>query len=58
MSPRLMYLRGKYSKDKKSVAINVTLQAKNRTLGETDLDQISKKVIEVVKEKTGASIRS
>ena len=49
---------GNIPKDKKSVAINVTLQAKNRTLGETDLDQISKKIIEVVKEKTGASIRS
>ena len=49
---------GNIPKDKKSVAINVTLQAKNRTLSETDLDQISKKIIEVVKEKTGASIRS
>ena len=49
---------GNIPKDKKSVTINVTLQAKNRTLSETDLDQISKKIIEVVKEKTGASIRS
>ncbi len=45
-------------KDKKSVAINVTLQADDKTLSEKDLDQISKKIIEVVKEKTGASIRS
>ncbi len=45
-------------KDKKSVAINITLQADNKTLSEKDLDQISKKIIEVVKEKTGASIRS
>ncbi len=45
-------------KDKKSVAINVTLQAEDKTLKEEDLDQISRKIIEVVKEKTGATIRS
>ena len=45
-------------KDKKSVAINITLQAANKTLSEQDLDQISKKIIDVVKEKTGATIRS
>ena len=45
-------------KNKKSVAINVTLQAEDKTLSERDLDQISKKIIEVVKEKTGALIRS
>ena len=44
--------------DKKSVAVNVTLQSENKTLSEKDLDQISKKIIEVVKEKTGATIRS
>ena len=45
-------------KDKKSVALSVTLQALDKTLSEQDLDQISKKIIEVVKEKTGAIIRS
>ena len=45
-------------KDKKSVAINVTLQALDKTLSENDLDQVSQKIIEVVKEKTGATIRS
>ena len=45
-------------KDKKSVAINVTLQALDKTLSEKDLDQVSQKIIEVVKEKTGATIRS
>ena len=45
-------------KDKKSVAINVSLQADNKTLSEKDLDQISNKIVEVVKEKTGATIRS
>ena len=45
-------------KGKKSVAINVSLQAKNKTLNEKDLDQISKKIIDIVKDKTGATIRS
>ena len=45
-------------KDKKSVAINVTLQSPDKTLSEKDIDQISKKIIDVVKEKTGATIRS
>ena len=45
-------------KEKKSVAINVILQALNRTLNEKDLDQVSQKIIETVKEKTGATIRS
>ncbi len=45
-------------KDKKSVAVNVTLQSTDKTLDEKDLDQINKKIIEVVKEKTGATIRS
>ena len=45
-------------KEKKSVAINVSLQSKNKTLNEKDLDQISKKIIEIVKDKTGATIRS
>ena len=45
-------------KDKKSVAISVVLQSDNKTLSEKDLDHISKKIIEVVKAKTGATIRS
>jgi len=43
---------------KKSVAINVTLQAFDKTLTENDLDQISKDIIKEVSEKTGATIRS
>ena len=45
-------------KHKKSVAINVTLQALDKTLSEKDLDQISQKIIEAVNKKTGATIRS
>jgi len=43
---------------KKSVAINVVIQAQDKTLTESDLDRISQKIINVVKEKTGATIRS
>ena len=43
--------------DKKSVAINVVIQSLEKTLSEKDLDQISQKIIETVKEKTGAIIR-
>tara|TARA_B100001057_G_scaffold10834_1_gene10324 strand:- start:156 stop:2558 length:2403 start_codon:yes stop_codon:yes gene_type:complete len=45
-------------KDKKSVAINVTLQAIDKTLTESDLDEISKRIIDTVSDKTGAAIRS
>ena len=44
--------------DKKSVAINVTLQATDKTLSDNDLDEISKKIIDTVNKKTGATIRS
>tara|TARA_B110000971_G_scaffold184710_1_gene192560 strand:+ start:72 stop:2474 length:2403 start_codon:yes stop_codon:yes gene_type:complete len=44
--------------DKKSVAINVTIQSQDKTLTESDLDQISQKIMNTVKEKTGATIRS
>ena len=53
-----MYEGDNIPKEKKSVAINVTLQALDRTLGEKDLDQVSQKIIETVKDKTGATIRS
>ncbi len=45
-------------KGKKSIAVNVTLQANDKTLTEKDLDQISQKIIETVKNKSGATIRS
>ncbi len=45
-------------KNKKSVAINVTLQAFDKTLSENDLDDISKRIIDTVSKKTGATIRS
>ena len=45
-------------KGKKSVAINITLQAFDKTLTENDLDDISKRIIDTVSKKTGATIRS
>lgn len=43
---------------KKSVAINVTLQPKERTLTDADIETISKKIVDAVVAKTGASLRS
>jgi len=43
---------------KKSIAFNVTLEPKDKTLSEKDIDQISKKIISKVQETTGATLRS
>ena len=43
---------------KKSIAFSVTLEPKDKTLSENDIEQISKKIISVVQETTGATLRS
>ena len=43
---------------KKSVAINITLQALDKTLSEKNIEEISQKIVKTVNEKTGATIRS
>jgi len=43
---------------KKSIAFNVTLEPKDKTLSEKDIDQISKKIILTVQDTTGANLRS
>jgi phenylalanyl-tRNA synthetase beta chain len=43
---------------KKSIAFNVTLEPKDKTLSENDIDQISKKIILIVQKTTGATLRS
>jgi len=43
---------------KKSIAFNVTLEPKDKTLSEKDIDEISKKIISTVQEVTGATLRS
>ena len=45
-------------KGKKSIAFNVTLEPKDKTLTETDIEQISKKIISTVQKETGANLRS
>ena len=42
---------------KKSIAFNVTLEPKDKTLSEKDIDQISKKIISTVQETTGATTK-
>ena len=43
---------------KKSIAINVIIQSKEKTLSQKDIDDISQKIIDIVKAKTGGTIRS
>ena len=43
---------------KKSVAINVTIQSMDKTLSEKDINEVSQKIIDIVKAKTGGTIRS
>ena len=43
---------------KKSIAFNVILEPKDKTLSDKDIDQISKKIISTVQESTGATLRS
>ncbi len=49
---------GNLPEEKKSIAVNVTIQSMNKTLSQKDLDQISQKIINIVKAKTGGTIRS
>ena len=44
--------------NKKSVALNVTIQSMSKTLKESDLEKINKLIIETVEKETGAIIRS
>ena len=42
---------------KKSIAVNVTIQSMEKTLSEKDLNEVSQKIINIVKTKTGGTIR-
>jgi len=44
--------------EKKSIAINVTIQSSQKTLEESDLEKINKLIISTVETKSGAKIRS
>jgi phenylalanyl-tRNA synthetase beta chain len=43
---------------KKSVAINVIIQPKDKTLSDAEIEAIAKKIVEAVTSKCGASLRS
>jgi len=43
---------------KKSIAFNITLEPKDKTLSENDIEQVSKKIISKIQESTGATLRS
>jgi len=49
---------GNMPEGKQSIAINVTIQSMDKTLSQKDLDQVSQKIINIVKAKTGGTIRS
>ena len=44
--------------NKKSIAINLTIQSSEKTLTDFDLEKINNLIIETVENKTGAKIRS
>ena len=44
--------------NKKSVALNVTIQSSEKTLEESDLEKINNLIISTVETKSGAKIRS
>ena len=44
--------------DKKSIALNVTIQSSEKTLTDDDLEKINKLIISTVENKTGAKLRS
>ena len=53
-----VYQGGNISPGKKSIAFNVTLEPKDKTLSEKDIEQISEKIVLTVQETTGATLRS
>jgi len=44
--------------NKKSIAINVSIQSSEKTLNDNDLEKINNLIIKTVESKTGAKIRS
>jgi len=53
-----IYQGGNIDDGKKSIAFNVTLEPKDKTLSDSDIDQISKKIVSTVQNTTGATLRS
>ena len=53
-----VYQGDNISENQKSIAISVTIQSSEKTLKDSDLENINKLIIETVEKKTGAKIRS
>ncbi len=49
---------GNLPEGKKSIAVNVTIQSMDKTLSEKDINEVSQKIVNSVKNKTGATLRS
>jgi len=44
--------------DKKSIALNITIQSSEKTLNDDDLEKVNQLIISTVESKSGAKIRS
>ena len=53
-----VYQGDNISSGKKSIAFNVTLEPKDKTLSDNEIEEISKKIISTVQKITGATLRS
>ena len=53
-----VYQGDNISSGKKSIAFSVTLEPKDKTLSDNDIEEISKKIISTVQKTTGATLRS
>ena len=55
---KFVYEGANIPKNKKSIALNVTVQSSEKTLNEKDLEKINNLIISTVESKSGAKIRS
>ena len=53
-----VYQGDKIESGKKSIAFNVTLEPKDKTLSDNEIEEVSKKIISKVEKTTGATLRS
>ena len=53
-----IYQGDNIEKGKKSIAFNVTFEPKDKTLSDEDIEKVSKKIISIVQNTTGAALRS
>ena len=53
-----LYVGGNIPEEKKSIALNVTIQSSEKTLNDEDLERVNQLIISTVESKTGAKIRS